>query len=283
MPSAFIEADLSRASPRIERVESFGDPRLADYRALRERELRSVRRGARRFVAEGTLVVERLFSSRHRVRSVFLREDRLEPLAPLLATLPEETPVYCASTEVFTRTNGLNFHQGVLAVGEQREPVDQDELLARAKRVVVLVAAISHDNLGGVFRDVAALAGPEGAVLLDPRSADPLYRKSIRVSMGWALHVPFARLDPFPAGLERLRERGFRLLALSPGERSRDLSDVACERHEKLALLLGTEGDGLDASTLEAADEVVRIPIAPGVDSLNMAVACGIALHALRP
>ncbi len=145
----------------------------------------------------------------------------------------------------------------------------------------MLASVVNHDNVGGVFRDVAALAGAGGAVLLDPRSADPLYRKSIRVSMGWALHVPFARLAPFPEALLRLRERGFRLLALSPHEGARDLGEITQAPPERAALLLGAEGAGLDRTTLALADEVVRIPIARGVDSLNLSVACAITLHAL--
>jgi tRNA G18 (ribose-2'-O)-methylase SpoU len=270
-------------APCVQRVERIDDERVADYRVLRERELRTVPAGAGRFVAEGTLVVERLISSRYAVRSLFVREDRLAPLAPLLAGLPPATPVFTATREVFAGTGGLDFHQGVLAVGEEGPPRRPGELLERATRLVLLAGAINHDNVGGVFRDVAALAGERGAVLLDPRTADPLYRKSIRVSMGWALHVPFARLGTLAAGLELLRERGFRRLALSPFAGARDLGEVARERPERVALVLGSEGEGLDAATLEAADAVVRIPIEPGVDSLNLSVACGIALHALRP
>src|SRR5262245_58225784 len=205
----------------VTRVE-LDDPRLDDYRGLRERELRARPDGRGLFVCEGTLVVERLLSSPYRVRSLFVREDRLGALDALLGRVPAGTPIYCAPTEVFARTGGVDFHQGVLAVGEEGPPREPEDVLERATRVVVLAGAINHDNVGGVFRDVAALAGPAsagaagGAVLLDPRTADPLYRKSIRVSMGWVLHVPFARLAPFPAGLGRLRARGFRLLALSP-------------------------------------------------------------------
>jgi tRNA G18 (ribose-2'-O)-methylase SpoU len=267
----------------VTRVE-LDDPRLADYRGLRERDLRTRPDGGGGcFVCEGTLVVERLLASHYRVRSLFVREDRLAALGALLAAVPAATPVYCAPSEVFARTGGVNFHQGVLALGEEGAPADLDALLARATRVVVLVGAINHDNVGGVFRDVAALAGERGAVLLDPRSADPLYRKSIRVSMGWVLHVPFVRLVALDAGLERLRARGFERLALSPASRGRDLGELVRRPPARAALLLGTEGQGLDAATLAAADALVRIPMEPGVDSLNLSVACGIALHALRP
>ncbi len=266
---------------RFLELDSPEDPRLADYRSLRERELRTTEVGAGRFIAEGKLVVERLFSSRYRVRSAFVRIDRLEELRPLFEPLPPTTPIYCASAEVFARVSGVRFHQGVLAVGEEKAPLGLDEILERATRIAVLASVVNHDNIGGVFRDVAALAGAAGAVLLDPRSADPLYRKSIRVSMGWALHVPFARLAPFPEALERLREQGFRLLALSPREGARDIGEIAQAPPERAALLLGAEGAGLERSTLALADEVVRVPIARGVDSLNLSVACAITLHAL--
>lgn len=278
-----MSGESARGGPGEPVDVGWDDPRLDDYRALRERDLRSTHQGAGAFIAEGKLVVERLVASRYRVRSVLVRADRVAALAPTLARLPAGTPVLRASEELFARLPGVRFHQGALAAGEEGPPRAPAEVLERATRVVVLAGVGNHDNVGGVFRNVAALAGSGGAVLLDPRTSDPLYRKAIRVSMGWALHVPFARLTPFPDGLEELRARGFRLLALSPREDARDLARLARPLPPRAALLLGSEGDGLDAAAMARADEVVRIPLARGVDSLNLSVACALALYALGP
>ncbi len=277
--------------PELVRVHSAADPRLAPYAALGERELRTLpeARAARLFVAEGRLVVERLLASRHRVRSLFVHEERVDELAPLVEHLDAQVPLLVAERALHERVCGVSFHQGLLALGEAAPDPTPVELAQRATRLVVLESVNNHDNLGTLLRNTAALAGAQGALLLDPRCADPLYRKSIRVSMGWALHVPTARLDAWPEPLAALRELGFRLLALTPRPDAREIGELARELDTpaasgaKLALLLGAEGPGLSAQALAAADERVRIAIDPAVDSLNLASAAAIALHALRP
>ena len=263
------------------RIDDVGDPRIAAFRDLGTRELRTDRaaRAAGLFVAEGRLVLERLLASRHRLRAVFADERRLAELAPLLALAPADAPVYCASAELHELASGVRFHQGLLALAQAAPEPPLDELVARATRIVVLEGAVNHENLGAVFRNVAALAGDRGAVLLDPRSADPLYRKSVRVSMGWALQVPWARLEPWPAGIAGLRARGVRTLALTPREGARDLARVEVAAGERVALLAGSEGPGLSDAALAAAEDRVRIPIDARVDSLNLATAVAIALH----
>ena len=270
--------------PEIVRVLSAVDPRLAPYAALGERELRTLpeAREARLFVAEGRLVFERLLASRHRVHSLFVHEDRVADLHPLLARLDAQVPVLVARGELHERVSGVAFHQGLLALGEAAPDPTLSELAARSARLVVLESVNNHDNIGAVLRNLAALCGESGGLVCDPRSADPLYRKSIRVSMGWALHVPTARAGSWPGALAELRASGYRILALTPQADAREITEPALQ-HAKLALLLGAEGPGLSSAAMSAADERVRISISPEVDSLNIASACAIALHALRP
>ncbi len=266
---------------QIEHIIGLDDPRVAPYRALRERELRSAPDAAARgwFVAEGKLVLERLVASRYRVRSVFLEERRLAELAPQLERLPPATPVYVATPELHASVSGAKFHQGLLALGESGDEPALHELLERATRLVILEGTVNHDNVGAVFRNVAALAGEHGAVLLDPTCADPLYRKAIRVSMGWVLHVPFARLSPWPDALERVKRHGFRTLALTPSANAIDIGAAAEMRYPRVALLVGAEEPGLTRRAIEAAHVCVRVPISPAVDSLNLAATTAIALH----
>ena len=225
-------------------------------------------------------MLERLLDSRHRVRALFVSEERLPELAPLFARLEAAVPVLVAGRELHERTCGVAFHQGLLALGEAAPDPSPQELAARCTHLVVLESVNNHDNLGTVLRNLAALCGSGGGLLLDPRCADPLYRKSIRVSMGWALHVPTARAASWPGALSELRREGYRVLALTPRAQARPIRELA-RAESKLALLLGAEGPGLSEEALAAADECVRIAIAPGVDSLNLASACAIALHAL--
>jgi len=270
--------------PELLRVLSAADPRLAPFAALRERELRTLpeARDARLFVAEGRLVLERLLASRHRVRALFVSEERLPGLEPLLARLAPGVPVYVADPELHARTSGIAFHQGLLALGEAAADPSLAELAARCSRLVVLESVNNHDNIGSVLRNLAALCGSQGGLVCDPRCADPLYRKSIRVSMGWALSVPAVRAESWPGALSELRRCGFRLLALTPNADAREINSLPRD-HARLALLLGAEGPGLSPEALSASDERVRIAIAPEVDSLNLASACAIALHALAP
>lgn len=276
-------------------VTSLDDPRIADYRSLRDRELLqradplnpAAHRGV--FMAEGELVVRRLAESPFAVRSMLLSESRVEPMRDLLERLPPVVPVFVAPQNVVNEIIGFNIHRGVLAVGERGEPADLGALLARRGPFVVLEDLCNHDNIGAIFRNCAALGGAGVTVLLSPRTADPLYRKSLRVSMGHALLVPWARLERWPDALHGLCAAGIRVLAMTPGAASRDVREVAAglrDRPGRIALPLGTEGEGLSAQALAAADERVRIDMPPGptgtvADSLNVAIAAATALHAL--
>jgi tRNA G18 (ribose-2'-O)-methylase SpoU len=267
---------------RVERIDRLDDPRVADYRDLREAELRDA---AGRFVVEGRLGVERLLChSRFRPRSVFATPVAVEALGSALAGLDDRTPVYLAEQQLLARVVGYPMHRGCLAAAERGPELGTDELLARVhptRGLVVALEAVSNpDNVGAIFRNAWAF-GVDG-VVIGRGCADPLYRKSVRVSMGGALFVPWARAEEGEALAERLRAHGLFVLALAPDGRGRDVREIgALCAGRATALVLGSEGEGLSAQTLAHADASVRIAMAPGVDSLNVATAAAIALHHL--
>jgi tRNA G18 (ribose-2'-O)-methylase SpoU len=259
----------------IVRLDDPADPRLEPYRAVKERDLVG-RQGL--FVAEGRVVLEKAVrAGRHPLLSVLVAEPRLPGLAEVFAGLDAATPVYVAPQAVMDAVAGFAIHRGILAVG-RRADAAADALLAglpQAGLVVALSAIANHDNMGGIFRNAAAFGAD--AVVLDAACCDPLYRKAIRVSVGAALSVPFARLAPGEDLLDVLEAAGCEVLALSPGGAD-DLDAV--RPVGRTALLLGAEGPGLDPAMLRRA-RAVRIPMAGGFDSLNVATASGIALWRL--
>jgi tRNA G18 (ribose-2'-O)-methylase SpoU len=258
-------------------VDSPDDPRVVAYRDIKERDLVG-REG--RFIAEGEVVLAVLArASRHRCLSVLIDGRRLDKLRPILADLPDETPVYVAGQGVVDAIAGFHLHRGILALGEAATDFTPEDLLARApERAVVLSlhGLSNHDNLGGLFRNAAAFGAH--AVLLDPTCADPLYRKAIRVSVGAALRVPFGRWGEGEDVTAALERHGFHPLALSPSGDS-TLADL--QPPARTAVLLGTEGPGLPHELLRRV-ATVRIPMARGWDSLNVAVTSGIVLHHLQ-
>lgn len=256
------------------------DPRLDDYRDLTTADRRPDRPGGRGLViAEGVVVVRRLLGSPYPVRSLLGVPRRLDELAADLA--PLDVPAYATDAEVMATTVGFHLNRGVLAVADRPAPGDAAAVVRGARVVAVLEGVGDHENLGAIFRNAAAL-GVDG-VLLGPRCSDPLYRRSVRVSMGHVLRVPFAPLPgPWPASLGLLRTAGLRVAALTPA------ADAVALRAAGLAagpvaLLLGAEGPGLSDEALDAADVRVRIPMAQGVDSLNVATAAAVAFHACAP
>ncbi len=256
-------------------IDDPADPRLADYRAVRERDL--VGRDGR-FIAEGQVVLEKLVrAGRHPIRSVLLAEKRLAALEGLLAGLPLETPVYAASQPVMDALVGFPIHRGILAVGERAlcEPGALLDALPAAALVVGLVGIANHDNMGGLFRNAAAFGA--AGVLLDDDCCDPLYRKAIRVSVGSALTIPFARAGTAPRMVEMLTAAGFSVVGLSPGG-GVDLDDYS--PGARTAVLFGAEGPGLPEAVL-ARVTTVRIAMAGGFDSLNVATSSGVVLHRL--
>jgi len=260
----------------IIRIDDPLDPRIAPFRDVRERDLVGRDGG---FIAEGEVVLNVLARSRrHRARSLLIAEKRLGKLAPLIAAFGEDVAVYRAGQAVMDAVTGFHIHRGILAHGERAAPLPAAELLAAAEPdalVVVLFGIANHDNIGGVFRNAAAFGA--AGVLLDPTCCDPLYRKAIRVSVGAALSLPFARLAPDEDPIAVLRAHGFTPLALSPSGAT-PLKAVA--RPPRPAVLLGAEGPGLTADILARAD-TIAIPMAGAFDSLNVATTSGIVLHHL--
>jgi len=270
----------TEAALKVEMVEDPADPRMAGYRDARDGELRR-REGL--FLAEGRLLVRRLLeASRFPVQSLLLTPPALDDLRDVLAC-DDSTPAYVASAETIRAVVGFKFHRGCLALGVRGEPRAPEALMdpVGPRTLLALEGVADPDNVGAVFRNAAAFGA--AGVLLSSHCADPLYRKAIRVSMGATLSVPFAQASDWPAALAALRHAGYRLVALCPAAEAEDIVEVAARapRRPRLALLLGAEGAGLSGTTRAAADVEVRIPMAAGIDSLNVAAACGIALHRL--
>jgi tRNA G18 (ribose-2'-O)-methylase SpoU len=258
-------------------VDDPADPRVTDFRDLTTADRRPDRPGGRGLViAEGVVVVRRLLESPYPVRSLLGVPRRFDELADDLAGV--DVPAYATDAETMAAVVGFHLNRGVLAVADRAPRADVAALVRDARLVAVLEGVNDHENLGALFRNAAALG--VDAVLLGPRCADPLYRRSVRVSMGHVLRVPFAELPgPWPASLDVLRAAGLRVVALTPAADAQPLA--AGSPGQRTALLLGAEGPGLTPDALAAADARMRIPMATGVDSLNVATAAAVAFHAL--
>ncbi|RKN12692.1 TrmH family RNA methyltransferase [Streptomyces radicis] len=260
-------------------VDDPDDPRLADYTSLTDVALRRrVEPALGLFMAEGEKVIRRALHAGYPMRSMLLTPRWAEAMGDLVERA--DAPVYVVSPALAERVTGFHVHRGALASMHRTPLPEPGDLLATARRLVVLEAVNDHTNVGAVFRSAAALG--MDAVLLSPDCADPLYRRSVKVSMGAVFSLPYARLDRWPGGLAAVRDAGFTLLALTPAEGARDIAEaVAADRDARVALLLGAEGDGLTPRALAAADARVRIPMAHGIDSLNVAAAAAVACYAL--
>ncbi|MHC4415689.1 MAG: TrmH family RNA methyltransferase [Planctomycetota bacterium] len=258
-------------------VDDIDDPRLEDYRDICDRELRGRAGLPGLFIAEQSLVVERMLARPGVAKSVLIAPSRRERIAPLA---PPEVPVYVAPLPLVRQVAGFNIHRGVLGIGF-RSAVERPALDLPpgpdAPLTVVLCEGITNiDNIGFLFRNAAAFG--VDAVLLSPRCHDPLYRKSLRVSIGHALTVPFARSGDWLEDLRRLQtQQHVTLIAAAPDTRAVDVDSVA--RPRRVGLVVGQEYDGLARATLDLCDRIVKIPMAAGVDSLNVAVAAAVCLH----
>lgn len=268
---------------RVQRVDSLDSARLADYVHLTDVALRrSMEAAGGLYIAESSRVLLRALQAGHRPRSILVQESRVEALLESLAGFPQtgDVPVYVGSDDLLQEITGFHVHRGALAAMHRPALPDPRELLAQARRVVVLEDIVDHTNVGAIFRSAAGLGAD--AVLVTPRCADPLYRRSVRVSMGTVFQVPWTRLPDWPDGARLLHEAGFRIAALALEEDSVTLDDFRNDPADRLAVMVGTEGDGLSRRALHAADDVVRIPMLHEVDSLNVAASAAVALWALR-
>jgi tRNA G18 (ribose-2'-O)-methylase SpoU len=260
-------------------VEGVADDRLADYRALTDVELRRRSEPTQGiFIAEGELVIRRALLAGYPMRSALMSERWLPALADLVADV--DVPLYVGSDDLLEAVTGFHVHRGALAAMGRLPLPAVSELVPHCARVVVLEDVNSHTNLGAIFRCAAGLG--MDAVLLSPSCADPLYRRSVRVSMGEVFAIPYARFENWPAGLGDLTAAGFEVLALTPDPGATPIGDIFVSGGDRLALLLGAEGPGLSATALSAATQTVCIPMSNGVDSLNVAAATAVACYVLR-
>ena len=305
MPEATHVPSVDTPGPIVV-VDDPDDPRLDDYRDLTDpASRRRIEADRSIFVVEGRLAVERLLSSAYRTSSLLVDDHQVTTVADLVAAARSRgVTVYVGTRPVVSATVGFALHRGVVAVAHRPLPADPGHVVVQAldgrgdgdgavSVVAVLEGLNDHENIGALFRNAAAFG--VAAVLLDPECADPLYRRSVRVSVGHVLHVPFARLASWPSALDQLREVGLLIAALSPHPRPEAQDSVPhltlSELRERVsgpgrpagvALLFGAEGPGLSEAGLAASDVVVPIPMAGDVDSLNVATAAAVAFYALR-
>jgi tRNA G18 (ribose-2'-O)-methylase SpoU len=284
--SSYLTPVALRIMP-TEFIENLDDPRVAPYRNVRDADLRG---GQALFLAEGRLVVESLLRSRHHgTRSILVSQKQHDSLRAVLDA-HRQIPAYVMPQEIMNTLVGFDIHRGVLAAGIRAKSTDPSELLGviahkaeESSRVFLLDALANHDNVGGIFRNAMAF-GVRG-VLLDPKCCDPLYRKSIRVSMGAVLHVPFHHQHTTLESIALLRKHGYHIVALTPRADAVALGSfvTAARDMPRLAFCIGAEGPGLPQSILDAVDSLVRIEMASQIDSLNAMVASAIVAHATMP
>ena len=258
-------------------VDDASDPRLADFADLRDPHARRRLEGDEFFVAEGPVAIERLIASGHHVRAVLVTPAQRERLAGALAGL--DAPVFVAPRGVLAATVGFNLHRGAIASAQRRPARAIDDVIRGARRVAVLEGLNDPENLGAIARSARALG--VDAMVIDPTCLDPYYRRAVRVSMGEILFLPIARAAAWPGDLHLLHDAGFETWALTPSHDADDIWTV--DVPDRLALVLGAEGPGLAPSTVRLATRRVRIPITPGVDSLNVGAAAAVAFAVTRP
>jgi tRNA G18 (ribose-2'-O)-methylase SpoU len=279
---------MMRCVARAVFIDGVTDPRLTHYRTLTDVSLRRrIEPEQGIFIAEGELVIRRALRAGYPMRSALMTERWLSTmvdggaLADLVADV--DVPLYVGSEELLESVTGFHVHRGALAAMGRLPPLGVGELVQRLPiraRIVVLEDVNSHTNLGAIFRCAAGLG--MDAVLLSPSCTDPLYRRSVRVSMGEVFAIPYARFDTWPAGLRDLTDAGFQTIALTPDPSAESIDEIDDVRDvAKLALLLGAEGPGLSDGVMVAATRSVRIPMQGGVDSLNVAAAAAVACYAI--
>ena len=295
----------------VVRIEGADDPRVADYTSLTDVHLRKVREPAEGlYIAESSRVLRRALEAGHKPRSFFLAEKWLDGLADVLDAFPG-VPAFVGPPELLEEITGFHLHRGAMAAMHRPAPVPVEDLLADAHRVPVLediedhtnvdgykaqepdrprrpgrsrIGVLEdltdHTNVGAVFRSAAAIG--VDAMLVTPQCADPLYRRSIRVSMGTVFQVPWTRIGPWPQGIQQLKEAGYFVAGMSLGAGAITLDELVAQDHQNLVLVFGTEGDGLKPETDRLLDARVTIPMMNGVDSLNVAAASAVAFYAAR-
>ncbi len=271
---------------QIIHITDFSDPALDVFARLTEAQLRNKMEPQKGiFIAESAKVIRYALLAGYEPVSMLMEHKHIEGQgAPLIAMCPD-TPVYVAEASVLEQLTGYKVTRGVLCAMRRKPLPTVEEVCANARRIAILESIVDTTNIGAIFRSAAALG--MDAVLVTPSCGDPLYRRSVRVSMGTVFQIPWARIGDSPAdwpekGMAQLGAMGFKTAALALTDRSVSIEDPALAAEEKLAVILGTEGDGLMASTIDAADYTVKIPMAHGVDSLNVGAAAAVAFWQLR-
>ena len=272
--------------PNIIEITDFSAPELDVFARLTEGQLRSRQdAGKSLFIAESPKVIERALNAGYEPVSLLTERKHIEGQARELIRRCEDLPVYTADRELLAELTGCQLTRGVLCAMRRRALPSVEELCQNARRIAVLESIVDPTNVGAIFRSAAALN--VDAVLVTPTCCDPLYRRCVRVSMGTVFQVPWTRIGedhthwPQP-GMERLKALGFKTAAMALREDSFSIDDPALQQVEKLAIILGTEGDGLSSSTIADCDYTVRIPMSHEVDSLNVAAASAVAFWELR-
>ncbi len=285
-PKQLSETDLAERSARVFAIESVRPLRLIPeqtsryFEKLTDVKLRSLKEtewGI--YIAESSKVIRRAISAGHQPHALIMSEKWADDLIDILEAYPR-VPAYVGTEQELENIVGFQLHRGALAAMRRPAPLPLTELLEDARRVAILEDIVDHTNVGAIFRSAAAL--DIDAVLVTPRCADPLYRRSIRVSMGTVFQVPWARLTDWPDALATLRTQGFVSAAMALEKDSLTITELSDRNDSRLALVLGSEGHGLRRSTLEAADFTVTIPMSHGVDSLNVAAASALAFWQTR-
>ncbi len=264
-------------------LTSLDDPRLHAYRSLTDIALRSAREPeSGMYIAESAKVISRAVQAGHTPISVLMEHSWQERIHTLLgpAIMDSDIDIFIGDHELLEELTGFHVHRGALAA-MQRPPLRTvSEITAQAQRIAVLENIVDHTNLGAIFRSAAGLG--VDAILVTPQCADPLYRRSIRVSMGAVFSMPWTRIPYWPIALSEFQSQGFHTVALSPGTDSQSLEDFASEHHEKVAFVFGSEGDGLTPESLSACQSVVHIPMSHDISSLNVAAASAVVFWAMR-
>jgi len=256
-------------------IDSLDDPRLADYSHLTDVALK--KSGGGLYIAESLLVLERALAAGHQPRSVLALGSSVDDA--LRATEGFDIPIFSGPSDLLEELTGYLLHRGLIAAMRRPELPAVADLIRDARRIVILENVVDPTNVGAIFRSVAAIGAD--AVLVTPRCSDPYYRRSIRVSMGTVLQVPWTRVGDWASTRATLTASGFHIAALALADGAVDLKAFASSAPERVALVLGTEGDGLTPEALAAADTIVTIPMAHGIDSLNVAATAAVAMYAL--
>ena len=271
--------------PQIIHIQDLSHPGLAPYVRLTEAQLRS-RQDPKQalFIAESTRVIEHALDSGCEPVSMLMEEKHIYGQAADILKRCGDVPVYTGPSELLANLTGYQLHRGILCAMRRPEEASPSAVLQNARRVAVIEGVVDPTNIGAIFRSAAALN--MDAVLIDPTCCDPLHRRAVRVSMGTVFQVPWARIGEKPAtmageGIALLRSRGFKTAAMALNDSAVSIDDPQLAVEEKLAVVLGTEGDGLPAATIDACDYCVMIPMSHGVDSLNVAAASAVAFWQL--